>query len=106
MLEKKKEIAVPLTDRILVKPLKVSPKLLKDLYLPDSATDIPMTGEVVSCGPGRISEYSGEMLKMDIKEGDVIAYGKYSGIEVLLENDSLLLMNEKDVLAKIEKVEG
>jgi len=98
-----KTIAKPLTDRVLVKPLSVSRDLIEGLYLPDSAKEIPQLGEIVSTGPGRISDISGKLLEMEIKVGDKVTYGKYSGIEVPVDDEKFLLMNEKDVLAVISK---
>ena len=88
----------PLADRVVVKPLEESEQMRGGLYIPDTAKEKPQQGEVVAAGPGRFDE-KGNRVPMDVKSGDKILYGKYSGTEVTIEGEQLLILRESDVLA-------
>lgn len=88
----------PLADRVVVKPLEDSEEMRGGLYIPDTAKEKPQQGEVIAVGPGRVSD-QGERIDMDVKEGDKILYGKYSGTEVTVEGSQYLILRESDVLA-------
>ena len=89
----------PLADRVVVKPLEDAEQMRGGLYIPDTAKEKPQQGEVVAVGPGRFEE--GNRVPMDVKVGDKILYGKYSGTEVTVDNEQLLILRESDVLAVI-----
>ncbi|HEY0997040.1 MAG TPA: co-chaperone GroES [Gemmatimonadaceae bacterium] len=88
----------PLADRVVVKPLEESEQMRGGLYIPDTAKEKPQQGEVVAAGPGRFDE-KGNRVPMDVKAGDKVLYGKYSGTEVTLEGEQYLILRESDVLA-------
>jgi chaperonin GroES len=87
----------PLADRVVVKPLEESEQMRGGLYIPDTAKEKPQQGEVVAVGPGRFEK--DQRVPMDVKVGDRILYGKYSGTEVTIDNEQLLILRESDVLA-------
>lgn len=88
----------PLADRVVVKPLEDSEEMRGGLYIPDTAKEKPQQGEVIAVGPGRVSD-QGERIDMDVKDGDRVLYGKYSGTEVTVEGEQYLILRESDVLA-------
>ncbi len=88
----------PLADRIVVKPLDAAEKKQGSIIIPDTAKEKPMQGEVVAVGPGKVSD-SGQKVAMEVKKGDKILYGKYSGTEVQIDGTDYLIMRESDVLA-------
>ena len=90
----------PLHDRIIVKRLEAEEKTSSGLYIPDSAKDKPMEGNVVAVGAGKVSE-DGTKAPMDVKVGDKIVFGKYSGTEVKVEGEDYLIMREDDVLGVV-----
>ncbi len=90
----------PLADRVLVKPLEEAETLKGGIIIPDTAKEKPMQGEIVEIGPGRISD-EGKLVEMSIKKGDRVLYGKYSGTEVTVESDDMLIMRESDIFAII-----
>jgi chaperonin GroES len=91
----------PLHDRILVRRLEGEEKTRGGLIIPDSAKDKPQEGEVISAGKGKSNE-EGKVLPMDVKAGDRILFGKYSGSEVKIDGEEFLIMREEDVLGIIE----
>jgi chaperonin GroES len=91
----------PLADRIVVKPLEETEQMRGGLYIPDTAKEKPQQGEVIAVGPGKITD-EGKRVSPELKEGDRILYGKYSGTEVTLENEQYLILRESDVLAVIK----
>jgi chaperonin GroES len=91
----------PLSDRLVVKALEETEEMRGGLYIPDTAKEKPQQGTVLAVGPGRITD-EGAKLPMDIKEGDTILYGKYSGTEVTVDGDELLIIRESDVLAIVK----
>lgn len=90
----------PLGDRVIVKPKSPDEKTKGGIILPDTAQEKPMEGEVVAVGPGKIDD-AGKKVTMELKVGDKILYGKYSGTEVKIDNDEYLIMREADVYAVI-----
>jgi chaperonin GroES len=87
----------PLGDRVLVKRVEEESKTKGGIIIPDSAKEKPQEGEVVSVGPGARDE-DGKHVPMDLKAGDRILFGKWSGTEVKLEGEDLIIMKESDVL--------
>jgi chaperonin GroES len=91
----------PLADRVVVKALEEAEQKRGGLYIPDTAKEKPSQGEVVAVGPGKISD-DGTRLDMEVKVGDKVLYGKYSGTDVTLDGDEYLILRESDVLAIIK----
>jgi len=90
----------PLSDRIVVKPEAAEEKTASGIILPDTAQEKPQMGKVMAVGPGKSSD-SGELIKMSLKEGDRVLYGKYSGTEIAVDGDDVLIMRESDILATL-----
>ncbi|MEL6570744.1 MAG: co-chaperone GroES [Pseudomonadota bacterium] len=90
----------PLHDRVLVRRVESDEKTAGGLIIPDSAKEKPAEGEVVSCGAGARKD-SGELIPMDVKAGDKILFGKWSGTEVKIDGEELLIMKESDILGVI-----
>ena len=88
----------PLGDRIVVKRVEEETKTKGGIIIPDTAKEKPQEGEVVSVGPGAVNEKTGERTKMELKAGDRILFGKWSGQEIKIDGDDLLIMKESDVL--------
>jgi chaperonin GroES len=88
----------PLADRVVVRPLEAEEKTASGLYIPDTAKEKPQQGEVVAVGPGKIAD-DGKKIAMEVKVGDKILYGKYSGTEVRIDGDDYLIMRESDIFA-------
>tara|TARA_Y100000590_G_scaffold470304_2_gene663463 strand:+ start:4415 stop:4759 length:345 start_codon:yes stop_codon:yes gene_type:complete len=91
---------IPMNDRILVKPVERKEVSSGGIYLPDTATEKPQEGEVIAVGEGRLTD-EGKRIALDIKVGDIVLYSKYGGTELKEDGDDLLILNERDVLAKI-----
>ena len=91
----------PLADRVVIRALEETEQMRGGLYIPDTAKEKPQQGEVVAVGPGKFDERGGQRIPMDVKVGDKILYGKYSGTEVTVDNEQLLILRESDVLAVI-----
>ena len=90
----------PLADRVLVKPLEQDEVKKGGIIIPDTAKEKPQEGEVVEAGPGRTED--GKQIPMEVKKGDRILYGKYSGSEVSVDGQEYLIMRESDILAVIK----
>ena len=88
----------PLNDRVLVKRLEMEEKTSGGIYIPDSAKEKPMKGQVVAAGPGKLDD-AGKRVKMAVKEGDMILFAKYAGSEIAIDGDEHLVMREDDILA-------
>jgi chaperonin GroES len=88
-------------DRVVVKPKGREETTKSGIVLPDTAGEKPQQGEVIAVGPGRVLD-SGKRADIDVRVGDVVLFAKYSGTEFKLDNDDLLVLNERDVLAVIE----
>lgn len=92
----------PLGDRVMVKPMEAEEKTKGGIILPDTAKEKPIEGTIVAVGPGKVSD-DGKILKLEVKVGDKVLYGKYSGTEVTVEGEEYLIMRESDIFAIIEK---
>ena len=90
----------PLADRVVVKPLEESEEMRGGLYIPDTAKEKPQQGEIIAVGPGRVSD-EGKRIEMELKQGDKVLYGKYSGTEVTVSGEQYLILRESDVLAVV-----
>ena len=88
----------PLADRVVVRPLEAEDKTKGGLYVPDTAKERPQQGEIVAVGPGRVTD-DGKKVPPEVKVGDRILYGKYSGTEVNYEGTEYLIMRESDIFA-------
>jgi chaperonin GroES len=91
----------PLHDRILVQRVKEEEKTKGGIIIPDTAKEKPAEGKVIAAGNGKLSE-EGKRITLDVKKGDRILFGKYSGAEVKIEGEEYLIMREDDVLGVIE----
>ena len=92
----------PLHDRILVKRLESEAKTKGGIIIPDTAKEKPQEGEVIAVGPGARDE-SGKVQPLDVKAGDRIIFGKWSGTEVKLDGEELLIMKESDIMGILEQ---
>lgn len=90
----------PLADRVVVKPVEEEEAQQGSIIIPDTAKEKPQQGKVVAVGPGKISD-TGTKIAPEVKVGDVVLYGKYSGTEVTVEGEEYLIMRESDILAVI-----
>ena len=98
---KKSGVAVrPLHDRILVRRMAEEEKTAGGLFIPDTAKEKPQRGEIVATGKGRITE-DGKILPLEVKNGDRVLFGKYSGTEFKLDGNEYLMMREEDILGII-----
>ncbi len=91
----------PLHDRVVVRRMEEERTTPGGIVIPDSAAEKPSTGEVVAAGNGKIAE-SGDVRPLDVKVGDKVLFGKYSGTEVKVDGEDLLIMREDDILAVVE----
>jgi chaperonin GroES len=91
----------PLADRVVVKALEEMEMKKGSIIIPDTAKERPMQGEVVEVGPGKTED--GKLITMEVKKGDRVLYGKYSGTEVTIDDVEYLIMRESDILAVIAK---
>jgi chaperonin GroES len=91
----------PLNDRILVKRIEEAQVTKGGIVIPDTAKEKPIEGRVIAVGPGKMSD-AGNRMSLQVKEGDRILFGKYSGTEIKVEGEEYLMMREEDILAIIE----
>jgi|SRR6201987_2219442 chaperonin GroES len=91
----------PLHDRVVVRRLTAEEKTAGGIIIPDTAKEKPMEGEVISVGPGARNE-AGQLVPLDVKAGDKILFGKWSGTEVKLNGEELLIMKESDIMGIID----
>jgi chaperonin GroES len=91
----------PLHDRVVVKPLDADEKSAGGIIIPDTAQEKPMEGEIVAAGPGARGE-DGKIQALDVKAGDRVLFGKWSGTEVKIDGDDLLIMKESDIMGVVE----
>jgi chaperonin GroES len=89
----------PLGDRVIVKPIEQEEMTASGIVLPESAKEKPQKGEVMAAGPGRTED--GKRIEMDVSVGDKVIYAKYAGTEFKLDDEKLLILSEKDILAKL-----
>lgn len=92
----------PLSDRIVIKPAEAEEKTAAGIILPDTVKEKPVEGTVVAVGPGKVAE-DGKVIKLEVKVGDKVLYGKYSGTEVSINNEEFLIMRESDVFGILSK---
>jgi chaperonin GroES len=93
----------PLHDRVVVRRLNAEEKTAGGIIIPDTAKEKPMEGEIVAAGPGARNE-AGQLVALDVKAGDHILFGKWSGTEVKIDGEELLIMKESDIMGIIEGV--
>ena len=91
----------PLHDRVLIRRVEAEEKTAGGIIIPDTAKEKPMEGEVVAAGPGARNE-DGKLQPLDVKTGDRVLFGKWSGTEVKLDNEDLIIMKESDIMGIIE----
>ncbi len=91
----------PLQDRVIVKRMEEERTSSGGIVIPDSATEKPIRGEVIAVGPGKVQD-NGKKLPVDLKVGDTVLFGKYSGTEVKIDEEEYLVMREDDILGVIE----
>jgi len=92
----------PLADRVVIKPSEAEEKTKGGIIVPDTAKEKPVWGEVVAVGPGRTTD-EGKAVAMEVKVGDKVLYGKYSGTEITIDGEELLIMRESDIFALMPK---
>jgi len=92
---------VPLHDRIVIRPVVQEEVLASGIVIPDTAKEKPQQGEVIAVGPGRLDD-DGKRVPMEVRVGDRVLYAKYTGQEVKVDQEELIVLSEKDVLAKVE----
>jgi chaperonin GroES len=97
MAHAKHTILHPLHDRVLVKRIEDAPARRGAIIIPDSAKEKPQEGKVIAVGKGRLSE-GGKKIPLDVKAGDRVLFGKYSGSDITLDGEDLLILKEEDVL--------
>ena len=90
---------IPLHDRVIVKRIEEKETVKGGIIIPDSAKEKPQEGEVVAVGAGKREK--GELIPLDVKPGDRVLFGKYSGTEIKLEGEELLILREEEILAKL-----
>jgi chaperonin GroES len=89
----------PLADRVAIRPIEDTVEMRGGLYIPDTAKEKPIQGEVIAVGPGRMEK--GQRVPLELKVGDRVVYAKYSGSQVELEDEEIILIKEADVIAKL-----
>ncbi len=94
----------PLHDRVVIRRIEEQDQKIGGLYIPDTAKEKPLQGEVVAVGDGRVLE-NGQRQSLDLKVGDRVLFGKYSGTEIKLNDEELLILRESDVLGVVEGTE-
>ena len=92
----------PLHDRVVVKRIDEEEKTAGGIIIPDTAKEKPMQGKIVAAGPGKRGD-NGEIAPLDVKAGDVVIFGKWSGTEVTIDGQDLLIMNESDIMGVLQK---
>jgi chaperonin GroES len=93
----------PLEDRILVRANEPETTTASGLVIPDSAKEKPQQGEVLAVGPGRFDEDGENRIPLDIEVGDIVVYSKYGGTEIAVDGEDLIILSQRDVLAKVTK---
>ena len=89
----------PLADRVAIRPMEETEEMKGGLYVPDTAKEKPIQGEVIAVGPGRMEK--GQRVPMELRVGDRVVYGKYTGSQVELDEEEIILIRESDVIAKL-----
>ncbi|HHX01663.1 MAG TPA: co-chaperone GroES [Firmicutes bacterium] len=91
----------PLGDRVILKVLEAEEKTASGIFLPDNAKEKPQQGRVLAVGPGKYND-KGELIKLQVKEGDVVIFAKYAGTEVKYQGEEYLIVKESDLLAVVD----
>jgi len=91
----------PLADRVVVKATEAEEKTPSGIYLPDAAKEKPTRGKVIAVGPGKLDE-KGKRMELNVRAGDTVFYGKYSGTEVEVEGEKYVILRESDLLGVLE----
>ena len=91
----------PLHDRVLVRRVEAEEKTAGGIIIPDTAKEKPMEGEIIAAGPGARNE-AGQLVPLDVKAGDRVLFGKWSGTEVKIDGEELLIMKESDIMGIVE----
>ena len=89
----------PLADRLVVEPTEREDMTASGIYVPETAKEKPQEGEIVAVGKGRLNETTGERIALEVKKGDKVLYGKYSGTEITVNDKEYLILRESDILA-------
>ena len=92
----------PLHDRVVVKRVDEDTKTKGGIIIPDTAQEKPMQGKIIAVGPGARDE-AGKLVQLDVKKGDLVLFGKWSGTEVKIDGDELLIMKESDIMGVLDK---
>jgi chaperonin GroES len=92
----------PLGDRVVVRRVKETAKSAGGIIIPETAQEKPQEGEIISAGPGALDEKTGKRTPLEVKAGDHVLFGKWSGIEVKIDGEELLIMKENDVMGVLE----
>ena len=92
---------IPLSDKLVLRPIVQEEVLASGIVIPDTAKEKPQQGEVIAVGPGRRDD-DGKIIPMDIKVGDRVLYAKYTGQEIKIENEELIVLREGDILCKVK----
>ena len=92
----------PLGDRLIVQAVEEEATTASGIVLPDTAKEKPQKGKVLAVGEGKINEDTGKRVPLDVTEGDEVLYSKYGGTEITVEGEDLLILNARDVLAKVK----
>ena len=93
----------PLHDRVVVRRLEAEEKTAGGIIIPDTAKEKPMEGEIIAAGPGSRDE-TGKLIPLDVKAGDRVLFGKWSGTEVKLDGEELLIMKESDIMGVVDEL--
>lgn len=96
---KKRLKILPLADRVAIRPMEDTVEMRGGLYIPDTAKEKPVQGEVIAVGPGRMEK--GQRVPLELHVGDRVVYGKYTGSQVELDDEEIILIKEADVIAKL-----
>jgi len=91
----------PLADRVIVKPTEAEEKTPTGIFLPDAAKEKPTKGKIIAVGPGRTDD-KGKRMELNVKNGDTVYYGKYSGTEIEVDGDKFVILRETDLLGVLE----
>ena len=92
----------PLADRVLVQPVDSKEVKKGGIIIPDTAKEKPQEGKIIAVGNGRLNETSGERVPLEVKKGDKVLYGKYSGTEITIDDKEYLILRESDILAVLQ----
>ena len=92
---------IPLADKLVLRPIVQEEVLSSGIVIPDTAKEKPNQGEIIAVGPGRRDE-DGKLIPMDVAVGDRVLYAKYTGQEIKIENEELIVLSERDLLCKVE----